>query len=162
MQLKSSQFRRLIPLVLPVALAPFVSAAPLFEDNFDTDSSANWTVKTGYFEGSNPDDFSVDWAFDYSQLKVKVYKFAGDAEPVEFSIPPAPSSTGSTKGIRVNINKKDDLAERMAVNLYPRASRSPAISCSSSTSFSPTAPTQTMASAPPNTRSPVSIMAANS
>jgi len=120
MQLKSSQFRRLIPLVLPVALAPFVSAAPLFEDNFDTDSSANWTVKTGYFEGSNPDDFSVDWAFDYSQLKVKVYKFAGDAEPVEFSIPPAPSSTGSTKGIRVNINKKDDLAERMAVNLYPK------------------------------------------
>jgi hypothetical protein len=121
MHLNPAMFRRLIPLVLPVALAPFASAAPLFEDNFDTDSSANWTVKTGYFEGSNPDDYSIDWAFDYSQLTVKVYKSAGDAEPVEFAIPPAPNSAGSTtRGIRVNVNRKDDLAERMAVNLYPK------------------------------------------
>lgn len=120
MQLIPCLFRRLLPLALPVALAPLASAAPLFEDTFDTDSSANWTVKTGYYEGSNPNDFSIDWAFDYSQLKVKVYKSAADTEPVEFNIPPAPNSKGTTKGIRVAVNKKDDLAERMAVNLYPK------------------------------------------
>lgn len=115
---KPAMLRRFLPLVL--ALAPAAGAAPLFEDNFDTDSSANWTVKTGYFEGSNPEDYSIDWAFDYGQLTVKTYKSAADAEPVEIPIPPAPNSQGTTKGIRVAINKKDDLAERMAVNLYPK------------------------------------------
>jgi hypothetical protein len=117
---KSAMIRRLLPLALPVALVPLASAAPLFEDNFDTDTSANWTIRTGYFEGSNPEDYSVDWAFDYGQLTVLTYRYAGDPEPVETPIPPAPNSNGTTRGIRVNINKQDDLAERMAVNLYPK------------------------------------------
>ena len=120
MHLNLAMLRRFLPLALPVALAPATSAAPLFEDSFDTDSSANWTVTQGYYQGSNPDDFSIDWAFDYSQLTVKVYTSAADAEPDQFNIPPAPNSKGSTKGIRVNVNRKDDLAERMAVNLYPK------------------------------------------
>lgn len=120
MHLKPAMFRRLLPLALPVALAPFASAAPLFEDTFDSDTSANWTVRTGYYEGSDPTDFSVDWAFDYSQLTVRVYRFADDPEPTEFAIPPAPNSNGTTRGIRVSVNSNDDLAERMAVNLYPK------------------------------------------
>ncbi|MGE3309102.1 MAG: hypothetical protein AB7O66_03965 [Limisphaerales bacterium] len=120
MQLKHAIIRRLIPFAIPAALAPFACAAPLFEDNFDTDSSANWTVRAGYYEGSDPNDYTVDWAFDYSQLTVSVYKSAADAEPVQFTIPPAPNSAGTTRGVRVTINKGDDLAERMAVNLYPK------------------------------------------
>ncbi|MBL9129202.1 MAG: hypothetical protein JNL97_16250, partial [Verrucomicrobiales bacterium] len=55
---KPAMLRRLLPLALPVALAPAAGAAALFQDNFDTDSSANWTVKTGYYDGSNPNDYS--------------------------------------------------------------------------------------------------------
>ncbi len=121
MDLNSKMLLRFLSLTLPAALASAASAAPLFEDNFDTDSSANWTVRAGYFEGSDPTDFSVDWAFDYSQLTVKTYKSATDVEPVEIPIPPAPNSaSGTSRGVRVYVNSKDDLAERMALNLYPK------------------------------------------
>lgn len=92
MQLKPATIRRLIPFAIPAILAPFACAAPLFQDNFDTDSSANWTVRSGYYEGSDPNDYTVDWAFDYSQLTVTVYKSVADPEPVQFTIPPAPNS----------------------------------------------------------------------
>lgn len=92
----------------------------MFEDAFETDTSANWTVKADYIEGNAADDYSVDWAFDYGQVKYKLYRSATDAEPQELAIPPAPNSKGSTRGIRVAVNKKNDEAARFSVNLYPK------------------------------------------
>ncbi|MCC6232808.1 MAG: hypothetical protein IT580_09205 [Verrucomicrobiales bacterium] len=110
---------RLAPAVLLLALPVTLHAAPLFEDSFDTDTSANWTIKTGYFEGSATDDYSAEWGVDYSQLKYKFYTAIDTFE--ELAIPAAPSSTGTaTKALKLSVNKKDDLAERFAINLYPK------------------------------------------
>lgn len=106
-------------MALLLSPAPVVLAAPLFEDNLDTDSSANWTVKAGYYEGTAADDYSVDWAIDYSQLTTKIYTAIG-SDPEVVNIPPAPHSNGTSKGVRISVNKKDDQEARMAVNLYPK------------------------------------------
>lgn len=55
------------------------TGAPLFSDDFDTDTSGSWTVKT-----SNGDSDAA-FAFDYSTL----------------GVPAAPHSTGTTKGLRL-------------------------------------------------------------
>jgi hypothetical protein len=76
----------------------------LFSDDFNTDSSANWTI---LFGSLNPDsqDYSATFAFDYGQEG--------------FAIPPAPHSNGDTLGLLVSVNKLDQLQEAAGVNLYP-------------------------------------------
>jgi hypothetical protein len=83
----------------------------LFEDNFDSDSSANWNVFNA--ADSATEDFTVDWAFDYANTTYT-------SNSVALKIPPAPSSSGTTKGVKVTVNKNDDVAERSVVNLYPK------------------------------------------
>lgn len=111
---------RPVGIALLLAWPRFASAAPLFEDNFDTDTSGNWKTTVGYYDGTAADDFNVDFSFDYSTLKFKRYVAIDDAEPTESPIPPAPHSNGTTKGLKVTVNKKDAEAARFAVNLYPK------------------------------------------
>lgn len=76
----------------------------LFSDNFDTDSSANWTVRFG----ANNDiyDANVRWAFDYSTLSP--------------AVPPAPNSPGTTLGLFLQLNRTNATANGSAgINLYP-------------------------------------------
>jgi hypothetical protein len=73
----------------------------LFQDNFDTDSSANWTVLNAANDGVS--DFEAMFNFDYSQL----------------NIPPAPNGNGSTLGLFLTVNKLDMDASASVVNLYP-------------------------------------------
>ncbi len=75
----------------------------LFADNFDTDSSANWTLRFAARNGI--DDYTINWAYDYSGA----------------SIPPAPHSlSGSTLGLQMAVNKNDPTASGGAgLNLYP-------------------------------------------
>jgi hypothetical protein len=76
----------------------------LFADNFDTDSSGNWTV---LFGSLNPDsqDFTASFGFDYGQ----------DG----FAVPAAPHSNGDTHGLLMSVNKLDLLTEAAGVNAYP-------------------------------------------
>jgi hypothetical protein len=96
----------------PGSLTPTAvpAEAILFQDNFETDTSANWNV----FEGSGDatPDFSVLWAFDYSTNR---YTSNG----VAFNIPPAPNSSGTSHGVRLAVNK-DDTAAVAAVSIYPK------------------------------------------
>ncbi|HJO54952.1 MAG TPA: hypothetical protein QF373_10650, partial [Verrucomicrobiota bacterium] len=88
-------------------------AQVLFEDNFNTDTSANWTVLSGTNADENDaaydaalGDFTVDFAFDYSTR----------------GIPPAPNSGDkSTLGVKISVNNNDDTtgSEAMGVNLFP-------------------------------------------
>lgn len=83
----------------------------LFEDNFETDTSANWDVFNG--AENNTPDFSVAFSFLYT---TNSYTSNG----VRFTIPPAPNSTGNTnRGVRVAVNK-DETPDRAGVNLYPK------------------------------------------
>ena len=68
----------------------------LFSDNFNTDSSANWTLYA-----TDPSDYTAQFAYDYSSQ----------------SIPPAPHSSGDTHGLFLTVNK-DATGAAAAVNLY--------------------------------------------
>ena len=87
-------------------------AQVLFEDDFNTDTSANWVILSGTSADENDaaydaalGDYIVDFAYDYSAS----------------GIPPAPNSTDkSTKGVRISVNNTDNTAgsESIGVNLF--------------------------------------------
>ncbi len=72
----------------------------LWSDNFNVDSSANYTVQFGSQQSLQ--DYTSTFAYDYS----------ADA------VPPAPHSNGDTLGLRLNVNKNNYL-NAAGLNLYP-------------------------------------------
>ncbi|MBI2946998.1 MAG: hypothetical protein HYY23_05090 [Verrucomicrobia bacterium] len=100
----SKSLRRLVLAAIQTALVAHAQAqAPLFSDDFDTDTSANWDVFNG--SGNGTPDFSAEFNFDYSKHK----------------IPPAPNTTGNTtRGVKLNVNKNDDVANIAGVSIYPK------------------------------------------
>jgi len=94
-------------------------AQALFSDGFETDSSANWNVFVGYYSDEpNPNDYTVDWAFDYSAQSYK--RFSDETNFEEATVPPAPGSDGTTRGVKIRVNQSDAFPGRFAVNLYPK------------------------------------------
>ncbi len=80
--------------------------AVVFSDNFNTDSSANWTVN--YASTNSVDsDYTATFSFDYA-----TYPYV--------SIPPAPHSGTDTRGVFLQVNKNDGEPVAAAVNLYPK------------------------------------------
>lgn len=79
------------------------AATVLYSDDFDADTSANWAV---FNEGQNgTPDFDVKFSFDYSAV----------------GIPAAPNTVGgTTRALRLTVNKNDDVADRAAVSLFPK------------------------------------------
>lgn len=117
-----AKYHQPLRLLLPLALAGAVVQArgeTLFSDDFETDTSANWDLFTGYYsDETNPNDYSVEWAYDYSKQNYKL--FPDGVNPVEAPVPPAPGSNGTTRGLRIRVNQSDDFPSRFAVNLYPK------------------------------------------
>lgn len=106
--------------ILPLALACLALPAhgeTLFSDTFDTDTSANWDIRIGgYIPGDQ--DYQASWAFDYS---AQTYKFfTGQLDTgTDLTVPPAPNSKGTSKGLKLVVNK-DAEGSRIVVNLYPK------------------------------------------
>jgi hypothetical protein len=93
-----------------LSLSGTLRGQPLFSDNFDTDTSAQWTVFNGSDDGTP--DRTVQFAFDYSTTRYV-------ANGLTNFIPPAPNSTGgTTRGVKLTVNK-DDNAAAAAISLYP-------------------------------------------
>jgi hexosaminidase len=90
------------------------AAQPLFSDNFDSLASPIVVTNSGTTNGYNlkfsaalgPEDFKAIFGFDYSTVTYPT------------NIPPAPHSSGTTKGLYLTVNK-DSIAAVAAVNLYP-------------------------------------------
>ena len=110
----SSVFQRTwLAIVASLMFASNFFAQVLFEDDFNTDTSANWIVLSGTNADENDaaydaalGDFAVDFAFDYSTR----------------GIPPAPNNgDNSTRGVKISVNNNDNTAgsEGMGVNLFP-------------------------------------------
>jgi hypothetical protein len=95
-----------------------VRAETLFSDNFDSDTSAAWDVRVGSFNAGDT-DYKVEWAFDYGQQTFNLFADALDTTGQSLTVPSAPNSNGTTKGVKLTVNK-DDLGARIVVNLYPR------------------------------------------
>ncbi len=76
--------------------------AILFEDDFDTDTSASWSVYNGSTSGTP--DYTAEFSYDYSAD----------------SIPSAPNTSGgTTRGLKFTINNGDATAENAGVSAYP-------------------------------------------
>lgn len=89
-----------LPLVLGFSTARATDQI-LFEDRFETDTSANWSVLNA--SGDGVEDFKAEFHYDYSRE----------------GIPAAPNSGGTTRGLKLGVNK-DDVPAVAAVNLYPK------------------------------------------
>jgi hypothetical protein len=66
----------------------------LYSDNFDVDSTANWTMNGG------PSDEAVDYYFDYNTV----------------GIPAAPNSGGTTRGVKMQANQSSGVFGGMSVS----------------------------------------------
>src|SRR5437764_8903485 len=86
-------------------------AQTLFSDDFQSDSSANWSAYALSGNGSTT-DYTAQFAFDYS---TQAYRYNG----VTNHVPPAPNSGGTTKGLKLTVNKSG-AASVAAVSLYPK------------------------------------------
>jgi hypothetical protein len=108
--MKVTSLKSLVFSIATGALLNSAHAQVLFSDNFDTDSSASWTIKND--SGDGVPDFTVLFAFDYS-----TNKFVRNG--VTNTIPPAPNGGG--KGVKMWVNKNDTNAVTAAVSLYPNS-----------------------------------------
>lgn len=81
----------------------------LFSDDFDSNSSANWNLFAGADNGVL--DYTVAWAYDYGATP---YTTGG----LTRVIPPSPHSTGSTKGVKFQVNTTN--GANVGVNIYPK------------------------------------------
>ena len=95
-----------------------------FSDDFEIDSTDRWNVVVGYLSQGEGDpvvdDYTVEFNFDYGSSTYN--RFAPNGADFEtLYIPPAPHSQGTTHGLKVTVNKNDDIEQCFAVNLYPKS-----------------------------------------
>ncbi|HTD68279.1 MAG TPA: immunoglobulin domain-containing protein [Candidatus Limnocylindria bacterium] len=82
----------------------------VFSDPFENNSSANWSLFQD--SGNGTADYTAEWAFDYGTTP-----FVSGG--VTNFIPPAPNSVGTTRGLKLTVNKNDLVASLSGVSLYP-------------------------------------------
>lgn len=82
----------------------------LFSDDFQSDSSANWTIYALSANGIS-NDYTAQFSFDYSTQQ---YRYNG----VTNHVPPSPNSGGTTRGLKLTVNKNGNTSIA-AVSLYP-------------------------------------------
>jgi hypothetical protein len=87
---------RLLTAACALLCAPAVFAAPLYVDDFNTNTAANYVVNQNA-------DTTVQFAYDYSAD----------------GIPPAPGSGATTSGVKFTTNGGDQTAAAAAVNISP-------------------------------------------
>ncbi len=116
MKTLKSSIPTLLVIAAGMAGGNLMGQTTLFSDNFTTDSSANWIIRTG--SGTGVDDYTAQFAFNYA-----TNKFVRNG--VTNTIPLAPNSaTGvATNGVKVTVNKNDDTADTSGLNLYPNLSQ---------------------------------------
>ena len=82
----------------------------LFSDDFETDTSGDWTALEASVNGIP--DYTADFGFDYGAITI-----TENGETV--NIPPAPNSNGSTLGLKLTANNNDEEASASAVSVFP-------------------------------------------
>ncbi len=96
-------------LISGMAVAAPALHAQVFSDIFDSNTSASWT--SVFFSTNVTVDFTAQFAFDYG-----TNQFVRNG--VTNTIPSAPNSSGTTKGLKVAVNK-DATGAAAAVSFFP-------------------------------------------
>src|SRR5215203_2508147 len=97
-------------LVTSLATPAFAAETVLFQDAFDADTSANWTII-----GDSPTDVpdhTAEFGVDYGSTKVVI-------NGVTNTIPASPNSGGTTRGLKLTINDSKIPGENAGVSLFP-------------------------------------------
>lgn len=94
--------------ITPAAVTAGTPLLP-YSDDFDTDTTANYAT----FEesGGGTPDAGVTFLYDYST-------FTG-VDTAATTIPPSPNGSGTSLGLRLEVNNFDAVADTSAVNVYP-------------------------------------------
>lgn len=101
-----------LALALGLLVQSVSAQTTLYSDNFEADTSANWTVLGADAGGNN--DYNAFFAFIYTTNAFTRNGVAG-------TIPPGPNSGGATpnRGVKMYVNKNDATAAIAAINAYP-------------------------------------------
>jgi hypothetical protein len=119
MTLISSKIRTVAVAAVALLTTPLWGQA-LFQDGFESNTSANYDLRVGYYAGTSTNDYTLDWSYDYSALTYN--RFASQtATPETLAVPAAPNSAaGTSKGLKITVNKNDNEPGRFALSLYPK------------------------------------------
>jgi hypothetical protein len=119
MTLISSKIRTVAVAAVALLTTPLWGQA-LFQDGFESNTSANYDLRVGYYAGTSTNDYTLDWSYDYSALTYN--RFASQtATPETLAVPAAPNSVaGTSKGLKITVNKNDNEPGRFALSLYPK------------------------------------------
>ena len=119
MTLISSKIRTVAVAAVALLTTPLWGQA-LFQDGFESNTSANYDLRVGYYAGTSTNDYTLDWSYDYSSLTYN--RFASQtATPETLAVPAAPNSAaGTSKGLKITVNKNDNEPGRFALSLYPK------------------------------------------
>ena len=87
----------------------------LFQDSFESNTSANYELRVGYYSGTSTNDYTLDWSFDYANQTFN--RFASQtAAPETLPVPPAPNSApGTSKSLKITVNKNDNEPGRFEI-----------------------------------------------
>ncbi|MDB6124184.1 MAG: hypothetical protein JWQ71_3177 [Pedosphaera sp.] len=97
-------------LLVAASLQFHASGQVLFSDDFQANTSASWSIFGNSANGATT-DYSAQFAFDYG---TQTYSLNGTTN----TVPPAPNSGGTTKGLKVTVNKNGNTSAA-GVSLYP-------------------------------------------
>ncbi len=95
---------------LALVSAANVTGQVLFNDDFETDTSSNWSIVEGSDNGIP--DYTAEFGFDYGAVTI-----TENGESA--SIPPAPNSDGTTTGLKLTVNNNDEEGSPSGVSVFP-------------------------------------------
>ncbi len=121
MKINITRTQAVVAFVASLSILPISASAQetFFEDSFDTDSSANWTLLEASLNGIQ--DFSAEFGRDYTQDAYSLTRTDdnGEESVESLNVPPNPFSQGdSTLGLKIRVNT-DNEASEAGVSLYP-------------------------------------------
>jgi hypothetical protein len=112
--MKTSVFTPILLVVASLSFLPNSLNSQTFSDSFDTDTSGNWLLFQGSSDGTP--DYTAQFGYEYGTNR---YILGTGASATTNFIPPAPTSVSTTKGLKLTVNKGDNLTNAAAVALFP-------------------------------------------
>jgi hypothetical protein len=122
MTLISSKIRMVAVAAVALLTTPLGGRA-LLQNGFESNTSANDDSRAGYAAGTVINDYTREGSYDYSALTYNCFA-SQTATHEALAVPPAPNSVaGTSKELKITVNKNDNETARFARSLSPLTNR---------------------------------------
>ena len=122
MTLISSKIRMVAVAAVALLTTPLWGRA-LLQNGFESNTSAKDDSRVGYAAGTSINDDTRDGSYDYSALTDNPFA-SQTATPEALALPAAPNAAaGSSKDLKMTVNKNDNETARFARSLSPLTNR---------------------------------------